>query len=72
MARPLTLGVWALAALTLVRLVVAATVPLAPDEAYYWVWSHHLQPGYLDAPPMVAIWVRLGTLIAGQTPLGVR
>lgn len=72
MARPLRLALWALAALTLIRLVVAATVPLAPDEAYYWVWSRHLQPGYLDAPPMVAIWIRLGTLIAGETPLGVR
>jgi hypothetical protein len=32
----------ALAAVTLIRLVVAATAPLAPDEAYYWVWSHAL------------------------------
>jgi len=61
-----------LAALTLVRLVVAAMVPLAPDEAYYWVWSRVLQPGYLDHPPMVALWVRLGTAIGGQNALGVR
>jgi 4-amino-4-deoxy-L-arabinose transferase-like glycosyltransferase len=59
-------------ALTAVRLVVAATVPLAPDEAYYWVWSHALAASYLDHPPMVALWIRAGTLLAGQTPFAVR
>ena len=54
------------------RFVVAAATPLAPDEAYYWVWSRVLQPGYLDAPPMVACWIRLGTLLAGPSLLGVR
>jgi 4-amino-4-deoxy-L-arabinose transferase-like glycosyltransferase len=62
----------ALAALTLFRLAVAATAPLAPDEAYYWVWSRALAPGYPDHPPMVALWVRLGTALAGDTPLGIR
>ncbi|HEY1934560.1 MAG TPA: glycosyltransferase family 39 protein [Acetobacteraceae bacterium] len=62
----------ALTVLTLVRLTVAAAAPLAPDEAYYWVFSHALAPGYLDHPPMVALWVRAGTLVAGQTELGVR
>ncbi len=62
----------ALAALTAARLVVAAATNLAPDEAYYWVWSRVLQPGYLDDSPMVALFIRLGTTIAGPTPLGVR
>jgi 4-amino-4-deoxy-L-arabinose transferase-like glycosyltransferase len=62
----------AIAALTVIRLVVAATAPLAPDETYYWVWSHALAPGYLDHPPMVALWIRAGTFLAGQTALGVR
>lgn len=61
-----------LAALTLLRLVVAGIAPLAPDEAYYWVFSHALAPGYLDHPPMVALWIRAGTAIAGQGALGVR
>ncbi len=72
LARPLKLALWALAALTVLRLVVAAVVPLAPDEAYYWIWSRDLQAGYLDGPPMVALWIRLGTIIAGQGALGVR
>ncbi|MEO8715858.1 MAG: glycosyltransferase family 39 protein [Acetobacteraceae bacterium] len=62
----------ALAALTLVRLAVAHLAPLAPDEAYYWVWSRALAPGYLDAPPMVALWVRAGTALAGDGALGIR
>ncbi|MFT8520701.1 ArnT family glycosyltransferase [Gluconobacter oxydans] len=64
---------WALLALlTIIRLCLAANVPLTPDEAYYWVWSRNLQPGYLDHPFMVALWIRVGTWIAGETPLGVR
>ncbi len=61
-----------LAALTVVRLVVAATVPLSPDEAYYRVWSRALAAGYLDHPPMVAFWIRAGTLVAGDGALGIR
>jgi 4-amino-4-deoxy-L-arabinose transferase-like glycosyltransferase len=61
-----------LAVVTLIRLVVAATAPLAPDETYYWIWSHALAAGYLDHPPMVALWIRAGTILAGQTALGVR
>ena len=62
----------ALAALTALRLVVAAVTPLAPDEAYYWVWSRDLQGGYLDHPPMVALFIRAGTLMVGENVLGVR
>ena len=62
----------ALVALTLVRLAVAAAAPLSPDEAYYWVWSRALAPGYLDHPPMVALWIRAGTAIAGPGAIGVR
>ncbi len=58
--------------LTAVRVAVAAHMPLSADEAYYWVWSKALAPGYLDHPPMVALWIRLGTSVAGDTPLGVR
>nr|WP_294521105.1 glycosyltransferase family 39 protein [uncultured Rhodopila sp.] len=70
MNTPVLIGV--IAALTLIRLGLAAWMPLAPDEAYYWVWSRALAPGYLDHPPMVALWIRAGTALAGQTALGVR
>ena len=61
-----------LALLTAIRLAVAAASPISADEAYYWVWSRHLQPGYLDHPPMVALWIRAGTALAGQGVLGIR
>lgn len=71
-ARPVTLAAAALAGLTALRLAVAAAVPLSPDEAYYWVWSRALAAGYLDHPPMVALWIRAGTVLAGQNAFGIR
>jgi 4-amino-4-deoxy-L-arabinose transferase-like glycosyltransferase len=62
----------ALLAVTALRLLVAAVVPLAPDEAYYWVWSRTLQGGYLDHPPMVALFIRAGTTLAGEGAFGIR
>lgn len=62
----------ALTALTALRLWVCSELPLSPDEAYYWIWSRALAPGYLDHPPMVALFIRLGTWLGGDTPLGVR
>jgi 4-amino-4-deoxy-L-arabinose transferase-like glycosyltransferase len=59
-------------ALAAIRLLAAGLVPLTEDEAYYRLWAQHLQAGYLDHPPMIAWWIRLGGLIAGDTTLGVR
>ena len=59
-------------ALVALRLVAAAFTPLTFDEAYYWMWSKHLAGGYYDHPPGVALVIRLGTMIAGDTELGVR
>ncbi len=72
MSRPLIWAAAGLAALTLLRLWLAAVTPLAPDEAYYWVWSRALAAGYLDHPPMVALWIRAGTALAGSDMIGVR
>src|SRR6188472_4090880 len=59
-------------ALVALRLVAAAFPPITFDEAYYWMWSKNLAGGYYDHPPMVAFVIRLGTMIAGDTELGVR
>jgi hypothetical protein len=59
-------------ALVVLRLLAAAWTPLTFDEAYYWMWSKHLASGYYDHPPMVAFVIRLGTMVAGDTELGVR
>src|SRR6202789_3708051 len=61
-----------LLALVSLRLVAAAWTPLTFDEAYYWMWSQHLAGGYYDHPPGVALVIRWGTLIAGDTEFGVR
>jgi hypothetical protein len=59
-------------ALVVLRLAAAAWTPLTFDEAYYWMWSKHLAGGYYDHPPGVVLVIRLGTMIAGDTQLGVR
>src|SRR3981081_821544 len=59
-------------ALVAVGLVAASWTPLTFDEAYYWMWSKHLAFGYYDHPPAVAYVIRAGTMIAGDTELGVR
>jgi len=54
------------------RLVYAATTGIVQDEAYYWQWSRHLDLGYFDAGPGIALAIRAGTLLLGDTPLGLR
>ncbi len=54
------------------RAVAGAVLPLSADEAYYLLWSQHLQLGYYDHPPAIAFLIRAGTMIFGETPLGVR
>jgi 4-amino-4-deoxy-L-arabinose transferase-like glycosyltransferase len=61
-----------IAALTVLRLVTAAWLPLAFDEAYYWLWSKNLALGYYDHPPLIAVAIRIGTLAFGDTEFGVR
>lgn len=62
----------ALLGLTILRLVLAGLLPLTPDEAYYFTWAQHVQAGYLDHPPMVALWIKLSTALLGPHPLGIR
>jgi hypothetical protein len=61
-----------ISALVVLRLIAAAWTPLTFDEAYYWMWSKHLAGGYYDHPPAVAAIIAVGTMIAGDTELGVR
>lgn len=61
---------------SLIRLLLASVYELANDEAYYWLYSQHLQWNYFDHPPMVAVWIRLFTFnlhfqdVAGFVRLG--
>lgn len=54
-----------------INLAQAYFTPLVDDEAYYWMWSRHLAWGYFDHPPMIALWIYLGShVLPGE--LGVR
>ncbi|MCK5907468.1 MAG: glycosyltransferase family 39 protein, partial [Flavobacteriales bacterium] len=55
-----------------VNLLQAIFTPIHDDEAYYWIWSQSMDWGYFDHPPAIALIVKIGTLIFGDTTLGVR
>jgi len=45
---------------------------LLVEEAYYWNYANHLDMGYLDHPPMVALLIKITTLLFGINEFGVR
>ncbi len=61
-----------LAVLCAARLLIAASIGIVEDEAYYWTWSRHLAAGYLDHPPGIAWLIAPGGAMFGATSLGVR
>lgn len=61
-----------LGVLLAVKLMLAWHLPLFGDEAFYWLESQHPAPAYSDLPFMTAMLVRAGTMVAGDTYLGVR
>ena len=66
---------WLLALVTIstvVRMVAASLADLGIDEAYYWVWSKHIDLSYFDHPPMVAYLIRCSTFLFGDSTLAVR
>lgn len=61
-----------LLALLVMRLVYAGVFELRTDEAYYWTWSKESVLSFLDHPPMISWFIRLGTAIFGDTAFGAR
>ena len=77
----------AVCASLLVRLLIAAALPLSNDEAYHWLWTVYPSAGYYDHPGLFAyvLWpftallghdsewvIRIPSLIAGTlTPIAV-
>jgi 4-amino-4-deoxy-L-arabinose transferase-like glycosyltransferase len=70
--RPLILAVIVIAAMTALRIAYACLIELRTDEAYYWTWSKENVLCFLDHPPMLSWFIRLGTTIFGDTLFGVR
>ena len=55
----------------LLAVIQSALMPLSGEEAYYWLFSRALDWGYLDHPPAVAFFGRLGYELL-ENELGVR
>jgi 4-amino-4-deoxy-L-arabinose transferase-like glycosyltransferase len=64
---------WALwLAVFALKIVLAITLPLFGDEAWYWLESRHPDWAYSDLPGMTAWLIGLGVGLAGHSSLGVR
>ena len=67
------LGFWALwSTVLLLKLVVAARLPLFVDEAFYWQEGRHLAAAYSDLPGLTAWLTRLGVTLGGEHAFALR
>ena len=57
---------------TLLRVALAALLPLTPQEAYYWLWSRDLAWSYFDHPPLASYSIALTTALFGSTSFGIK
>lgn len=55
----------------LVKLTIAALLPMTGDEAYFVLWGRHLDYGYYDHPPMAG-WMTWLMLQLSEHPVVVR
>ena len=49
--------------MTLLNFAQAWGTELFDDEAYYWMYSKFLDWGYFDHPPVIALLIKMGTLL---------
>lgn len=70
--RDLVWAVLILLALTAFRLWYCTRPGILDDEAYYWLWSKHLDASYYSKGPGVAWTIAFGTQIFGDTTFGIR
>ncbi|MDA8169610.1 MAG: glycosyltransferase family 39 protein [Nitrospiraceae bacterium] len=63
-----------LTGMTLFRVyyILNGNLELSGDEAHYWEWSRRLDVSYYSKGPLIAYIIRLGTMLFGNTELGVR
>ena len=55
----------------MINLIQCIFTEIGNDEAYYWMYSRHLDWGFFDHPPMIALFIKAGTsLLSGE--LGTR
>jgi 4-amino-4-deoxy-L-arabinose transferase-like glycosyltransferase len=64
--------IWIIIGVSLViRLFFICFNGLLVEEAYYWNYAQHLDFGYLDHPPMVALLIKLSTLLFGTNEISI-
>jgi len=61
-----------LIAINIFKLFTARYFPLIGDEAFYWVWSQHLDLSYISHPPMIAYVNFILTSIFGNNEFAIR
>jgi len=58
-------------AVLLLRVLFILFSGLTNDEAYYWLWSNHLQLSYYDHPPATAYILKFFTLLLGNSAFSI-
>lgn len=67
------LAFWVLwVSVLLVKVVVAARLPLFVDEAFYWQEGQHPAAAYSDLPGLTAWLTRIGVALGGDNALALR
>jgi hypothetical protein len=62
---------WFLLFWFVLNLLQVGLMELTSDEGYYWFYAQHLQWGYYDHPPLIALLIKAGSaILPGE--LGVR
>lgn len=61
-----------LAVTTTFRLFISRYFPMIGDEAFYRLWSKHLDLSYVDHPPMIAYYIKGLTLTLGDNSFALR
>ena len=67
---PSTVIILLLTLSALSRLTICMTIPILPDEAYYFVWSKHLDASYYSKGPAIAWTIWAGTSLFGPKSSG--
>lgn len=64
------IALWAV--VLLLKIALAARLPLFVDEAFYWQEGQHLAWAYSDLPGLTAWLTRIGVALGGDNPLALR
>lgn len=58
--------------INILKIFLISITTLIDDEAHYVLWTHHLPFGFFDHGPGIAFFIKISTLLFGNTEFGVR